>query len=149
MRLTKPILFTAVAGVLLYSLFRKSAGAGSLNFFPSKVHSFEFDGLTPVVTIGLGVQNTSNQSFTLNSFAGKLFSNSYYIGNLSSFVKQTIYPNSQQIIYIKARLQPLGIVNDIIRAIDNKNFSQEIIMKATANVDRLQVPVNLQFKVGL
>jgi len=138
----------AAAGFILYSLLRKGVAAGTLTFFPEKVRSIDFEGLTPVMTIGIGVQNTSNQSFSLNSIAGSLYSNNYYVGNLSSFTRQPVAANSQQIIYVKIRLQVTGIVNDIIRAFENGNFAQEVEMKATANIDGLQAPVNLKYTIG-
>lgn len=146
---TPTIIALTAAGIIAYSLLRKSFGAGSLNFFPGKVHSLDFEGLTPVLTLGLGVQNTSNQSYTLQSFAGSLYSNGIYVGNLSTFDRKTVLPNSQQIIYVAARLQLIGIVNDIIRAFNNNNFSQEVEIKATTNIDGLQVPVKLKFNVGM
>jgi hypothetical protein len=139
----------AAGGLLLYSLLRKGAGVGTLNFFADKVRSIDFDGLTPVMVIGLGVQNTSNQSYTLRSFAGNLWANGNYIGNLSSFSSVTIPPNSQRVVFITARLALIGIVNDVINAFQNKNFSQLVEVKAMANVDSLQVPVNIKYQVGL
>lgn len=101
------------------------------------------------MTIGLGVQNTSNQSFTIRSLAGNLYANNYYIGNVSSFTLRTIAPNSQQVIFITARLQLIGIVNDILNAFENRNFAQTIEIKAMANVDNLQIPININYKIGL
>lgn len=130
-------------------MLRKGGALGTLNFFPDKVRSISFDGLTPVMTIGLGVQNTSNQSFTIRSLAGNLYANNYYIGNVSSFTLRTIAPNSQQVIFITARLQLIGIVNDILNAFENRNFAQTIEIKAMANVDNLQIPININYKIGL
>lgn len=146
---TGKLVALAAGGLLVYSLLRKGTGISTLNFFPEKVRSIDFDGLTPVMTIGLGVQNTSNQGFALKSLAGNLYANNYYIGNVSSFSLKTIPPNSQTIIYITARLQLIGIVNDIMNAFENQNFSQDIQIKAMANIDTLQVPINLNYKIGL
>lgn len=134
--------------VVIYSLFRKRAALGTLNFFPDKIKGFRWDGMTPILMIGLGIQNTSNQSFTIHSIAGSIYCNSYYIGNLSTFTPTVIPRNSEGFIVLNARLQLIGIVNDIIEAAENGNFSQEIVMKAKANVDNLQIPINLKFSVG-
>jgi len=138
----------AVLGILGYSLYRKSSAIGTLNFFPDKVRGFEFQGITPVFTVGLGVQNTSNQSFTINSIAGNAFSNGYYVGNISTFTAQTIKPNSQGILALELRLALIGIVNDLINAFQNGNFQQDLELKLMANVDKLQIPINLKYKIG-
>lgn len=104
------------------------------------------DGLTPVMTLGLAVQNTSNQSFTIKSMAGELYANKYLVGNLSSFTSQTIPPNSEQVIAINVRMSFIGLVNDIINAIKNKTFRQELQLNSVANIDNLQVPIDLIYK---
>ena len=133
---------------LIYSLFRKSNALGNLVFYPHSLKGIQFDGITPVMTLGLAVQNTSNQSFTLRSIAGELYANSYLIGNIGSFTPQTIYPNSQSVIFINARLSLLGIVSDIINAINANTFNQTLELQSNANIDNLQVPVDLKFKFG-
>lgn len=113
------------------------------------MRKFQWDGLTPVLIIGIGVQNTSNQSFTIRSFAGNIYSDDYYIGNISNFTPQQIPPNSQVIVQVIARLQLISIVNEVIEAVQYQNFKKEIEVKAMANVDGLQVPVNQKLSVGL
>lgn len=135
--------------MVAYSLIRKGAAAGTLIFYPDKVTDFEFDGLTPVLTAGIRVQNTSNQSFTLNSFAGNVFSDNTLVGNVGIFTPQTVPPNSQQVFSIDIRLNPIGIVNDLIKAYQNQNFRKNIKVDAIANVDNLQAPVVLNFSIGL
>jgi hypothetical protein len=132
--------------ILLYSLFTKQKALESLVFYPHSLKDIRFDGVTPVMTLGLAVQNTSNKKFTLNSIAGILYANNYIIGNISGFIPQVIPANSQTIIFIKARLSLIGIVSDVIRAIKNKTFSETLELESKANIDNLQVPVNLKYK---
>lgn len=131
-----------------YSVFRKAQGLGKLNFFPASVKNFHFAGLTPVFTLGLGCQNTSNQSFTVHSIAGDVISNGYYVGTISAFYNQSILPNSQTILNVEVKLFLLGIANDLIQAFQTGNFQQEMKIDATANVDNLQIPLDLKYKVG-
>lgn len=138
----------AAAGFILFGLLSKSKALGNLYFYPHSLKGIKFEGITPVMTLGLAVQNTSNQSFTLRSIAGELYANSYPIGNISNFVPQTILPNSQTIIFINARLSLLSIVTNIINAIRNNTFSQTLELDSTANIDNLQVPIDLKFKFG-
>lgn len=133
---------------ILYSLFRKGMAAGNLVFRPYNLKGIRLDGITPVMTLGLAIQNTSNQSFTLQSLAGEVYANKYLIGNVGSFKPQTVHPNSETVIYIDCRLSIIGIVTDIINAIRNKTFSHTIELESTANIDNLQVPVDLSYKFG-
>lgn len=100
------------------------------------------------MTLGLAVQNTSNQSFTVYSLAGEVFANDYLIGNIGNFSAQTIKPNSQAVMSITCRLSLIGIVTDIITAINNKTFNQVIELDMVANVDNLQVPIDVKYKFG-
>ena len=141
----KTVLIGAAA-FLLYSFLRKGKALGNLVFHPHSLKDIKFEGITPVMTLGLAVQNTSNQSFTLNSIAGELYANNYLIGNIASFSAQTISPNSEKVIFIKARLSLLGIVTDMINAIKNGTWTQTLELESTANIDNLQVPVDLKYK---
>ena len=143
------VLFTGAAGFIIYSLLRKGQAAGNLFYFPDKVYSFKFDGTTPLMVIGLRVQNTSNQYFNLNSFAANVTSNGYVVGNAYSFTPQRISPNSESIVLITLRLFTISLVQDLINAFQTKNFTQEINVAGQMNVDNLQVPVNLNYKIGL
>lgn len=143
------VVLGAAAALIAYSLFRKGAAAGTLIFYPDRIRDFEFDGLTPVLVAGIRVQNTSNQSFTLNSLAGNVFSDNTLVGNASIFTPQTVLANSQKIFTVDIRLLPLGIVNDIIKAWQYKNFTKKIEINAMANVDNLQTEIKLNYSIGL
>lgn len=133
---------------MLYNIFNKSAAAGTLNFYPESVRQIRFEGATPIMTVGLAVQNTSASKFVIKSIAGNLYANTYLVGNLSYFTPQAINPNSQSVILLDVRLGLLGIVQDIIRAFQFGNFQQDLIFKSFANVDNFQVPINITYKVG-
>ena len=119
-----------------------------MNFFPGGVDSIHFDGATPVITITLIAHNTSNQQMTINSLDGNISANGTYIGNASSFIPQTILPNSQSTVKVDIRLGIFNIVNDIIRAFQFGNFQQVITFEGSANVDNIQVPLNMNYTVG-
>jgi hypothetical protein len=145
---TKGAIFTGAALFVAYSLFRKSQAAGDLFYFPDKVYSFKFDGLTPVMVIGLRVQNTSNQRFNIYSFAANVTSNGYIVGNAYSFTPQSVAANSESIVLVTLRMFTISLVNDLINAFETKNFTQTITVKGQMNVDNLQVPVTLDYKIG-
>jgi hypothetical protein len=137
-----------LGGLLIYSLFRKGKALGNLIFFPYSIKNIRFQGATPILSLGITVQNTSNQSFTLKSIAGELFANNYLIGNLSQFTPLTINPNSEVVMYVDCRLSLLSIVGDIVNAIKTGAWSQNLELECMANVDNLQVPINITYKFG-
>lgn len=134
---------------LAYELVRKQIAGGTLLFTTDKIHSFKLVGATPVLTFGMRVQNTSNQDFVINSFAAQLTADNYTIGNVSFFTQQVIPANSQRILYVEARLMLIGIVNDLLRAFDTKDFQFDVRIDGYANVSGLQIPVNLKYQLGL
>lgn len=144
---TKAIALGAGA-FILYSLFRKGYAAGTLNFYPGNIKDLYIENARPVIILGVAAQNTSNQSFTVNSFAGNLYANGYLVGNVSNFTPQTISRNSEKIIDLKIRLGVLGVVNNIIQAWNNGSFQQDLEFDGYANVDNLQVHVPLKYQIG-
>lgn len=136
----------SAAAFIFYSLLRKGQALGQLVFHPHSIKGIKMDGITPVMTLGLAIQNTSNQSFTLKSIAGELWANNYLVGNIASFDPQTINANSEAVVYIKARMSLLGLVSDIINAIKNKTWKQTLELNSVANIDNLQVPIDIKYK---
>jgi hypothetical protein len=137
-----------LGGIVLYTLFAKASAVGTLNFYPASVKNIHFDGPTPVMRVGLAVQNTSNQKFVLRSLAGSLYSNNTLCGNAAFFTEQTILPNSQIILNIDIRLSFLGVVNEIIQAFQYNNFKKELEFEGYVNIDNYQVPLNIKYTVG-
>lgn len=136
-------------GLIAYSFIRKTAGLSSLNFFPAGIIDFKFQGVTPVLTVGLAVQNTSNQSYTLQSLAGNIYTNTFLVGVVSDFIPVDIKANAQTIVPIQIRLSLIGAVNDIIRAITTGDITQDLQLRSNANIDNLQLPLTLNYKAGV
>ena len=144
----KAILLTAGA-LFAYNAFAKGKALTTLNFYAKGVRAIRFDGVTPVMTIALGVQNTTGQNLILRSFAGNLFSNGYLIGNVSSYVQTAIRPNSESILLINARLSAIGIISNIVSAFNGNGAAQEVELDAKANVDNFQLPIKIKYKIGV
>jgi len=145
---TSTVIIGGAVAFILYGLFRKGKALGNLYFYPKSLKGIKFEGVTPIMTLGLAVQNTSNQGFTMHSMAGELYANNYLIGNISQFDSYQVQPNSETVIDIKVRLSLIGIVTDIINSIKNKTFTHTLELDSTANIDNLQVPVDLKYKFG-
>lgn len=138
----------AAGAVLAYNAFAKGSAAKLLNFYPKSVDSLKFKGLSPELDLSILIQNTSNQIMNLNSYAGKLYSNGYYIGNLSSYGRVQIPRNGEVVLKVKARLFLIGIVQDLIRSFNGNGFAQMVEIESSANVDNYQIPINLKYKIG-
>ena len=136
------------AAFQIYNILERKKAAGNLNFLPGNVLTLDMQGTAPVLTVSLLVQNTSNESFTLKSIAGDVYSNNFWVGNVSYWYPQLIGPNMQSTLKLQIRFGLLGIVQDLISAFQNGNFSQVIDFKANANVDNIQVPIDIKYKLG-
>ncbi len=152
--LTKTAKILALTGgaILLYTLVAKARTLGQLIFFPERLRALQWISGAPVITLGIMVQNTSNNSLTIQSFAGNVFvkdsGETTVIGNVSNFSPVAINGNSQGVMEVKIRLFALSVVNQLIQSIENGNFEMTLMMQANANVDNLQVPVEMSFKIG-
>lgn len=136
--------------IFAYQSLNKKNAASTLNFLPGNVYGLSFDGITPVITVGVIVQNTSNQSMTIHSLAGNVYATQYgtktNVGNVSFFNQQQIFANSQNTLQIQIRLSLIGLVTDIINSINN-GVSQTLTFEGYANVEAFQVPLNFTYTV--
>jgi len=148
--LLKPtqILLLGGLGILAYSLIRKATAAGNLVFYPKGIRGLKFEGATPIIELGLGVGNASNQDFTINAMAGNLYTNDTYIGYVSNYNAITIPPRSEAVIPIKIRLSLIGIVSQLVEGISNGTWTQNLDLQLQANVDNLVQNVGIKYKVG-
>lgn len=138
--------------MLAWNIYSRAQAAGSLQFFPGRIKEIDFDGVAPVIVFELIVENTSNHAFNINSVAGNVYSYSngkeYLIGYLYNFTPQKVDPTNQATLIVRAKLQLIGVVSDLLNAFQTGNFSQDISLKAFANVDGLQVPVNYSYQLS-
>lgn len=126
-----------------------SRAAGNLTYFPGNVTGFSLNGISPVIYAELVVQNTSNVSFTINSLAASVLTDSTLIGNVSNFTPVEIPGNRQGVIPLTLQLQPLALVNDIIGIITGGNGSKNLIITGSVNANGIQAPFSLSYKLGV
>lgn len=120
----------------------------SILFRIDGIQSLKWDN-GPTFYISVQAQNTSNQSFTVNSIAGNAYSDGYLICNASLFQSFTIQPNSQQDFQIKIKLNAINAVAQLIEAFQYGHFKKELTIDARANVDNLTIPIKRSITVGL
>lgn len=138
-----------VAGALLaYNAFAKGTAAQRLTFYPAGVGGLRFDGATPVLTLSLAVQNTSNQTIVLQSLAGQLYANGYLLGNVSVWTPTRINANAESRIPLNVRLSLIGAAQNIVDIIQGGGLAQDIEFEARANVDRYNIPIKIKYRIG-
>jgi hypothetical protein len=141
-------LFTGLAVFIGYSLIRSGVSAGQILWYADGIHKLTFEGMSPVLQIRVRAMNTGNVRYTLNAFAADVTANGTIVGNANFFSQQVIEPRSQVVLLVNIRLMPVAIVNDLVTAFQTKNFRFKIDVNGTANVNNLQLPVNLTYNVG-
>lgn len=137
-----------LGGFTLLYFGNKAYSAGNLTFFPHRFTGMAFEGITPVATIELIVQNTSNTDFTLNSLSGNVLVQNTLVGNVGNFSPVYIPGNSETVIPLKIRFLLISLVDDIIAAFQTGHFDKELVFDGTVNANGVQVPLNLTYKIG-
>ena len=135
-------------GIGLLWYLNTSRSAANLNYYPGNVTGMSFSGISPVATVELIVQNTSNVDFTINSISGNAYTDSTLIGNVSDFSPQVIPANSQRAIPLTITLFSIGIIDQIISAFQNGFTQKKIDITGTVNANGFQVPLQLSYNVG-
>ena len=131
------------AGLYYWNLARTGANIvwANCNFKSIQI------GITPVINASLVAQNTGNATLNINSLAAVVTSNGYQVGNVSSFTVTPILPNSQTEVPITISLQLIGVVSDIINVFNTGVREQELSIDGHANINGIQIPVNVKMKL--
>ena len=136
------LLFLGVVGVWGFDLLQKAGGAGSLNFVISGVQVNQ-SGINTALLVALNIQNPSNASYQIKSFAGNLYLNDTLTGSFSSFMPVNVSPNSETPVQITVLLQPGAVVSDIV-SLFNGPQSLVVRMLGTANAG-LSIPFDVKY----
>lgn len=142
-----PLLAVGLVGaaIVLFNRLGTAGTASRLKYVVQKI-SVEFkSALTLQVNIDIGIQNPTSNHFVINSFAGDLFVNDYYIGNVSNFTATQIEGNAQTPYRVAVLLSTFTIPGPILSAL--QNFTGITAkLDGTINVDNLSVPITLEYK---
>lgn len=135
-----------LAGYVLYRVFW---AASNLVFSPGKVTGVSIQGTNPILYFNVLVQNTSDTNLSLQSFAGNIFMDNQLIGNVSAFTPFVIASNSQTEFPVVGTLQGLQIINQLITAWNTNSIQKKVTVDGSINGIGFQVPVKLDFIVGV
>ena len=136
------ILPVVLVGAAAYFLFRRTTFAKNLVyvFRGIKVRGKLF---SPKIEITIGIQNPSNQKAEFKSMIAQVGWNDNNFANISTFKPVTIAANSETNIVFTAEPSVLGLYDTIKNLIKTGLKNGKISITGTANVDNLQVPVNI------
>lgn len=133
------------AGVILLSRLGTAGAADRLKYVFQKISAEFKDVLTVQINVDISIQNPTSTSFTIKSFAGDLFVNNYYIGNVSNFTATRITGNTQTTYRVAIQVSTLSLPAPVISML--QNFSGITAkVDGTINVDDLGVPLTLEYK---
>ncbi len=142
-------IFGGLAAIAAYVLYRKFWAASNLVFAPGEVTGISIQGTNPIINFNVAVQNTSDTSLQLQSFAGNIFMDNQLIGNVSAFQPVLIAANSQTQFPVTGVLQGLQVINQLITAWNTNSIQKKVIIDGSINGIGFQVPVKLDFIVGV
>ena len=147
LKLSHLLIGSAAAWVLYQAV--KVRRVARIIFFPAGIDRMDFVGSSPVITFRMRMQNTSSEMVRVNSLAGNMTFDGVLIGNVALSQILEIPANSERVVDITAYLSPLGIVNTLIDSFVNRDFSKEVLLSGFANIDGLQLPIEMRFNLGV
>ena len=134
-------LLIAAGAALVYMLIGKKRLAAATQFSLEKIG---IDLKAKKIKIGLGANNPTNASATINSIVGALYVDGKQIASIESFAKATIQPNAKSIVNLDLKPTLVGIWTTLKQIIKSKGQSAQAL-KATfvgnANVDGISLPI--------
>lgn len=137
----------AAGAVVALSSMQKAAASRNLNFFPSDIKRIRFEGIVPILTLGITIQNPNNVRMVIRSMVGNISANGIMVGNISTYRDTAINARSQAVMFLDVRLSLIGVVNDIVKAFKPGGIQQTVVIDAWVNVDNITVPMKMTYKV--
>lgn len=137
------LIFGAWAAWFLFSAKNLS---NNLKFVFRKI-TFGGRLLQPKIFITLAVQNPTNAGATLKSIVAQINYKNSSFADISSFQVQNIRPQSESMIVLTAEPSVIGILSTVREIIQNKKLANDISITGTANIDGINVPINLRYAI--
>lgn len=143
-----PILVISLLALGGWLILGKKQAIENLQFYIANV-SASMDGLTPIITLNVAIQNASNEAFTIHSIVGTVKANGYTIGTVSSFASVPIAAAAESVYPIRVRISPVGIALDAYnQIISHMSISQTLEFDGTINAAGIIAPLKISYKVA-
>jgi LEA14-like dessication related protein len=131
-----------VIGLLAYLSLKKAAAAKNFTFLLKGLSISKF----PKIEVIIGIQNPSNDRFTIESITGEVSINGKTVGNINSFQKIIIAPNQATLMRIELIPSFFGIGQTIMQMIKKRAKGSLLVnLKGVANMAGIQIPLNVNY----
>jgi hypothetical protein len=145
-----PTLLIVGGAALLLTKAAKAGVATRLNMFIGKIDiaCSGFLCTAPIVTLNLIVQNPTEDQLTIRSLAAKFFVNAQYVGDIFFFNNLPLVPMAETPFPVEARISAASVLSQVVSIIKGEQgIAAEMRMTGTCNVEGVNVPVDLQYKI--
>jgi len=145
-----PALLLVAGGAFLLTKAAKAGVATRLNMFIGKIDiaCSGFLCTAPIVTLNLIVQNPTETQLTIRSLSAKFFVNQQYVGDVFFFNNLPLVPMAETPFPVEARISAASVLSQVVAIIKGEQgIAAEMRMTGTCNVEGVNVPVDLQYKI--
>ncbi len=123
----------------------KKNAAERLSFSAAGIKA-SFQGYSIIITVNVRVTNPSDKAFSVQSLSGELYVNEDWIGEVSSYQNRVIQPFTDTIYPVTMNLPYDNVTQKIFDLINNFT-GVDVRLTGSANVDGVNVPTNIYYKV--
>ena len=137
----KNFIILAAGAAAIYLLLGKKRLASATQFSLEKLG---IDLRNKKIKIGLGANNPTNATATINSIVGSLYVDGNQIATIESFAKNTIQPNAKSIVNLDLKPTLAGIWVTLKNVIKSKGKTAKALRATfvgSANVDGVNFPI--------
>jgi LEA14-like dessication related protein len=134
------VLGTAVAGFLVYSLFRKGRTLKNLNF---GIKGIDIDKKKKVVSVDFRLINPTKVPITVNSIVCDLVLQNEAVGTLRYLKDIAIAAQAETVIRIPVTINPISIISLFTTLLTSKNNQIEFTIKGVVGAENIFFPVNV------
>jgi LEA14-like dessication related protein len=138
MKIIPVLALVAGVGALIY-FSNLGVGANDLQILLNNV---QIRGVTDI-QITLMVQNVSNATLNIKSMTGTVTLNGSTLGNISSFQKVDVLPNSQQPITVTLNPSLIALPGIVQTLLQGSGKQLEFVVEGNVNLNSLVVPFSV------
>jgi|APGre2960657404_1045060.scaffolds.fasta_scaffold71971_2 LEA14-like dessication related protein len=135
-----------VLGLIAYSLFRKARTLTNLNF---AIKGIDLDTKKKVASVDLRVINPTKNQITINSVVCDVLFQGEAIGTVSYLKDTVIAGQSEVILRMPVKVNPVAIVSLGLTILSTKQKSLNFTVKGTASADNILFPIEIDYSYSL
>jgi len=141
-----PTVGLAVAALYVLSKLSFAGNASRLNYSISGM-GLSMNGLNPVISMNLVVQNPTNQIFNVAAIVANVALNNEPIGNVAGFTPVTIAAASQANVPLTVTISGLSLISDVVNILNGTaGVSALLHITGTVNANATLLPIDVQYQ---